>query len=345
MFSSKSSYAAAGVDLKQADQGLAALASVLATIDSNRPTLNRAPAGHYAAVIEVAENLGVAIGTDGVGTKIVLAQQLQKFDTVGIDCIAMNVNDLICLGARPLAVVDYLAVEEASEELLAAVAQGLKRGAELADVEIPGGELAQVKELIKGHPSPYGFDLVGTSIGTVQLDKMISGEAIEPGDALIGLPSSGVHSNGLTLARDALFNRGGLELDERPATLSCTVGEELLKPTEIYVKAVMELVDSDLRVNGLAHITGGGLRNLLRLKSSIGYRVSNPLPVPPIFDLIAECGSIEREEMYEVFNMGVGFCVVINKEDSGSALALLQERYPEAKQIGEATSAAGTVGY
>src|SRR5207244_3312096 len=214
------------------------------------------------------------------------------FDTVGVDCIAMNVNDVICVGAEPIAVLDYIAVEEADPEMLRQIAEGLRAGAEQAGVEIPGGELAQLPELIRGHPSPYGFDLVGTCIGTVALDSMVTGATIVPGDAVIGLPSSGVHSNGLTLARRIV-------LDLR---------EPLPEPTTIYVRAVLDLVRSDVDVRGLAHITSGGLLNLLRLEAEVGYRIDKPLPVLPIFDLIGDRGGVEDAEMYEVFNMGCGFC-------------------------------------
>ena len=174
--------------------------------------------GHYANVLRVAPNLGIAVCADGVGSKVIVAEQTGRYDTVGIDCIAMNVNDVICVGAEPLAVLDYLAVEQADPGVLRDIALGLKRGAEEAGVEIPGGELAQLPELIKGHPSPNGFDLTGACFGTVALDAIVTGDAVAPGDALIGLPSSGVHSNGLTLARRALLEDGGLGLDDRPAS-------------------------------------------------------------------------------------------------------------------------------
>ncbi len=332
-------YAAAGVDSTRAERAVAGLVAVLRTIDPGRPSLAALESGHYANVIRIDESTGIALSTDGVGSKVILAEQLGRFDTVGIDCVAMNVNDIVCVGAEPLALLDYIAVEDADPEMLRAIAQGLKRGAELAGVEIPGGELAQLPELIRGHPSPSGFDLVGACVGRVALGAVITGAASSPGDAIIGLPSSGVHSNGFTLARRALPTLG-----ERPTELvGRTVGEALLEPTVIYVRAVLELLRSPVAVRGLAHITSGGLLNLLRLQASVGYRVDRPLAVPPLFDLIAARSGVAPEEMFEVFNMGCGFCVVVPAADSEAALSLLARHHPGAAVIGEVTPRAGTV--
>src|SRR4051795_3065646 len=230
-------YASAGVDQARAGKAVAALVEVLGGIDTGRPSRALLGSGHYATILRLDERTGIALSTDGVGSKVIVAEHLGRFDTVGIDCIAMNVNDVICVGAEPIAVLDYIAVEEADPDVLRQIAEGLKTGAELAGVEIPGGELAQLPELIRGHPSPYGFDLVGACFGTVALDSIVTGASIEPGDAVIGLPSSGVHSNGLTLARRTLP-----DLDETPSELGGrSVGETLLEPTVIYVRAVMEL--------------------------------------------------------------------------------------------------------
>lgn len=336
-------YAAAGVDTDEAGRAVAALVAVLGSIDTGRERLSVLDSGHYANVLRVTPDLGIAISTDGVGSKVIIAEQLGRFDTIGIDCVAMNVNDLICVGARPIALLDYIAVEQAETEMLRAIAIGLKTGAERAGVEIPGGELAQLPELIRGHPSPTGFDLVGTALGTVALDRMITGARIEPGNAVIGLPSSGVHSNGLTLARHALLELAGLSLDERPPELTRSVGEELLEPTEIYVRPVLDLIDSGLDVRGLAHLTSGGVLNLLRLEAAVGYEIDAPLPAPPIFDLIQRSGRIADAEMFDVFNMGCGFCCVVADDDRVAALELLHRHYPAAGQIGQATSDAGVV--
>ncbi len=333
-------YARAGVDTARAGAAVAGLVEVLRGIDPGRPRRALMGSGHYANVLRIDDHLGIAVSTDGVGSKVIVAEQLRRFDTVGIDCVAMNVNDVICVGAEPLALLDYIAVEEAQPEMLLGIAEGLRTGAEQAGVEIPGGELAQLPELIRGHPSPYGFDLVGTCFGTVPLDAIVTGSTVRPGDAVIGLPASGVHSNGLTLARRALP-----DLDERPPELGgATVGETLLEPTVIYVRAVRDLIDSGtVEVRGLAHITSGGLLNLLRLEADVGYRIDAPLPIPPVFDLVAQRSGSGAAELHEVFNMGCGFCCVVSADHAATALEILSARHPGAAVIGEVTADAGLV--
>ena len=334
-------YAAAGVDTSQADRAVDALVGVLRRIELGRPSRSVVPSGHYASVLRVSDELGIAISTDGVGSKLVIAEQADRLETVGIDCIAMNVNDLVCVGAEPIAMLDYLAVEQADPVALARIAEGLRVGAMEAGIEIPGGELAVIPELIRGHPSPGGFDLCGTAIGTVALDQLVLGEAIEAGDALIGIPSSGVHSNGYTLARRVLVDDGP-GLDARPAELlGASIADALLEPTVIYVKAVLDLLRSDIPVHGLAHITGGGLTNLRRLAPGrAGYAIEAPLPVPPVFGLIARLGDVPDAEMWEVFNMGCGFVVVVPENAADQAAALLAERHPGSARIGTVTSRA-----
>jgi phosphoribosylformylglycinamidine cyclo-ligase len=335
-------YAAAGVDTDQADEGVGALVSVLRTIETGSPSRSVVPSGHYASVLRVTDDLGIAIATDGVGSKLVVAEQADRLETVGIDCVAMNVNDLICVGAEPIALVDYLAVEEVDAARLARIGVGLKVGAEAAGCEIPGGELAVLPELIRGHPSPQGFDLCATAIGTVKIEDLILGDAIAPGDALIGVPSSGLHSNGYTLARRALQEQGGLSLDDRPEELGgASVADALLEPTVIYVRAVLELLRSDdVDVHGLSHITGGGLNNLLRIGS--GYAIEDPLPVPAVFGLVAQLGEVSEAEMWEVFNMGCGLVAIVPEAQADAATAILAAHHPGARRIGTATDA-GTV--
>jgi phosphoribosylformylglycinamidine cyclo-ligase len=322
-------YAKAGVDQGAADSAVAGLVRALGAIELGRPSAQVPLPGHYASVIKLDERTGIAFSTDGVGTKLVIAEELGKFDTVGIDCVAMNVNDVICVGAEPLAMVDYIAVEKAEPAVCEEVGVGLARGAELAGIEIPGGELAQLGELVRG------IDVSGACIGKVELDAIVDGSAVEPGDVVIGLPSTGLHSNGYTLARSALM---GIGLDEDPeGRLGRPLGEVLLEPTEIYVKPIVELLRSDVDVRGLAHITSGGTKNLLRLAAEVGFEIDDPLPVLPIFELIQERGAVSEEEMREVFNMGCGFCVVVPAADEAEALELLRAHYPEAKRIGRAT--------
>jgi phosphoribosylformylglycinamidine cyclo-ligase len=247
----------------------------------------------------------------------------------------MNVNDVICVGAEPLAMLDYIAIERADPEVCGQIGVGLARGAEAAGIEIPGGELAQLGELVRG------VDVAGTCFGTVALDRIVDGSEVEPGDPVIGLPSSGIHSNGYTLARSAL---DGLSLREDPdGRLGRPLGEALLEPTEIYVRPVLELLRSPVDVRGLAHITSGGLENLLRLAAEVGYEIDDPLPPQPIFELIGERGGVEDDEMHRVFNMGCGFCCVVAAKDEDAAVGILRERYPEARRIGRATAAVGEI--
>ncbi|MGN6217048.1 MAG: phosphoribosylformylglycinamidine cyclo-ligase [Solirubrobacterales bacterium] len=327
--SASDAYAKAGVDQGAADSAVAGLVRALGAIDLGRPSAQVPLPGHYASVVKLDAKTGIAFSTDGVGTKLVVAEELGTFDTVGIDCVAMNVNDVICVGAEPLAMVDYIAVDKADPEVCKEIGVGLARGAELAGIEIPGGELAQLGELVRG------IDVSGACIGKVELDAIVDGSAVEAGDVVIGLPSSGLHSNGYTLARSAL---AGIGLDEDPeGRLGRPLGKVLIEPTEIYVKPVVELLRSEVDVRGLAHITSGGTKNLLRLAAEVGYEIDDPLPAPPIFDLIRERGEVSEEEMREVFNMGCGFCVVVPAGDEEAALALLRAHYPAAKRVGRAT--------
>jgi phosphoribosylformylglycinamidine cyclo-ligase len=336
-------YARSGVDTDAAASGIGALVAALGRIDPGRPRRSILGSGHYASVVALDDSTAIAICTDGVGTKLIVAEQAQRFDTVGIDCVAMNVNDLVCVGAEPIAMVDYIAVEQVDPRVLAEIGESLRTGAEQAGIEIPGGELAQVPEMLKGHPSPHGIDLVGAAIGVVARNAVLTGETIEPGDVVLGVPSSGLHSNGFTLARRALLDDGGLSLEDSPPELGRTLAEELLEPTEIYVRAVLDLLRSEAEVRGLAHITGDGLLNLTRLNENVGFRIDAPLPPPPIFGLIQDRGEVPDQEMWEVFNMGTGFCCVVAPAGAGRALDLLRRRHAGAAAIGEVTGEAGVV--
>ena len=298
-------YAKAGVDQGAADSAVAGLVRALGAIELGRPSRQVPLPGHYASVIRLDERTGIALSTDGVGTKLLVAEQLGRFDTVGIDCVAMNVNDVICVGAEPLAMLDYIAIERADPEVCEQIGVGLARGAELAGVEIPGGELAQLGELVRG------VDLSGACFGTVALDAIVDGSAVRAGrlgdrPALLRAALQRLHARPLRAATGSALDR-----TER---LGRPLGEELLEPTEIYVKPIVELLRSAIEVRGLAHITSGGLGNLLRLAAEVGYEIDEPLPVPPIFELIQERGDVSDEEMHEVFNMGCGFCVVVAAE-------------------------------
>jgi len=330
--SASDAYAKAGVDQGAADSAVAGLVRALGAINLGRPSAQVPLPGHYASVIKLDERTGIALSTDGVGTKLVLAEQLGRFDTIGIDCVAMNVNDVICVGAEPLAMLDYIAIEKADPAVCEEIGVGLARGAEQAGIEIPGGELAQLGQLVRG------VDVSGACFGTVALDEIVDGSAVEPGDVVIGLPSTGLHSNGYTLARSALAE---VPLDDD--RLGRPLGDVLLEPTEIYVKPIVELLRSEVEVRGLAHITSGGTKNLLRLAAEVAYEIDDPLPVPPVFGLIQELGGVSDEEMSEVFNMGCGFCAVVPAADEAAALELLRRHYPAAQRIGRATEGAATV--
>jgi phosphoribosylformylglycinamidine cyclo-ligase len=325
-------YARAGVSQRDADAAVKALLAHLSEIDLGRPSRVVPLPGHYASVIRIDDRTGVAFATDGVGTKMLVAERLGRYDTVGIDCIAMNVNDLVCVGAEPIALLDFILCREANPEVCGQIGAGLRRGAELAGVEIPGGEIAQVGDIVSG------YELSASAIGLVELDRIVTGERIEPGDALIGLPSSGLHSNGYTLARRVLED---VALDDD--RLGRPLGEILLEPTAIYVRAALELLRSEADVLGLAHITGDGLNNLLRLSRDVGYELSSRLPVPPIFGLIKELGDISDDEMHQVFNMGLGFVCVVAGEDAERAVQTLGRHHAGTAVIGRVTDAAGLI--
>jgi phosphoribosylformylglycinamidine cyclo-ligase len=283
---------------------------------AGQPGRKAVEVGFYASVVDIGHGLGLALCTDGVGTKVLIAQMLERYDTIGIDCVAMNVNDAICVGAEPVSFLDYIAVEAASPAVLEAIGQGLYEGARQARVSIVGGEISQMAAVIKGERPGQGMDLVGMCAGIVALDRIIVGRDVKPGDVVVGLASSGIHSNGFTLARRALFEAGGLRPDERVTELGATVGEELLKPTRIYVAPVIDLLRAGAPVRALAHITSDGFLNLARIEARVGFRLDR-LPRPqPIFELIARTGRVATAEMYRVFNMGVGFCVIVPPDAS-----------------------------
>jgi phosphoribosylformylglycinamidine cyclo-ligase len=325
-------YARSGVSQDAAGDAVRALVRSLERIDPGRPTRVVPLAGHYASVLRLDDRTGLALSTDTVGTKMVVAERLGRYDTIGIDCIAMNVNDVICVGAEPLAMLDFILTDRADPEICAQIGVGLARGAELAGIEIPGGEIAQVGDIVTGH------ELGGSCVGLVPLEAIVTGADVRPGDPVIGLPSSGLHSNGYTLARRALAD---VPLDDE--RLGRPLGDVLLEPTLIYVRAILELMRSEVDVRGLAHITGDGFDNLLRLDADVGYEIDDPLPVPPIFDLIQKLGDVSDREMHEVFNMGCGFCCVVAAKDEQRALEILRSHYPNAKRVGRATDRAGEV--
>lgn len=334
------SYRDAGVDSQQAEQGLQGLLRHITGTFGNRkgPGAVALPIGFFANVLDLGNGTGLALSTDGVGSKTVVAQMLDRYDTIGIDCVAMNANDILCLGAEPISLVDYVAVEAADPYLLEEIAKGLAAGADIAGISISGGEIAQLPDLIKSERGRRGFDLVGTCVGLVPMDRMIVGTDIQPGDVIVGLASSGIHSNGLSLARKVLFELAGLKAGDRVEELDCSVGEELLRPTRIYVREVLAMLRAGLAVKGLAHITSDGFLNLCRLEADVGYRIDALPPTPPVFRLIQGRGGVPDAEMFSTFNMGVGFCVVVAAEDAGRAIAIAADHGSEATTIGRAVA-------
>jgi phosphoribosylformylglycinamidine cyclo-ligase len=317
-------YSESGVDINLEEATVSALVSEIKNTLSFRDVITES--GHFAALVRLGDK-AIAMSTDGVGSKILVAKMMNKYDTVGIDCIAMVVNDILCVGAEPIAMVDYLAVEKADPEIAGQIGKGLAEGSKMAKIAMIGGETASLPEIIKD------FDLAGTGIGIVDADKIITGENISNGDILIGIESNGVHSNGLSLARKLFFDKANLNIDSPlPEDPDKLVGEELLKPTEIYVKPIVELLKEDIDVHGLAHITGGGFLNLKRLKKGISYNIDN-LPEPgSIFKSIYSL-DVPLDEMYRVFNMGIGFVAIVPAEDADKTVNVI-EKYNKAYKIG-----------
>ncbi len=334
----EASYSGAGVNAVKEEAALAGLLKWVGRtlqFGAHRSALDF---GYFASVLDLGNGLGLALSTDGVGTKLLVAQMLDKYDTIGIDCVAMNANDVLCVGAEPLCLLDYIAVQEADPDLLEQIGKGLHEGARQANISIPGGEIAQVRELIKGEREGRGFDLAGTCVGLVPMGRILVGQAIQPGDVVIGLRSSGIHSNGLTLARDVFFKKANYPPDRYVGELGRTIGEELLEPTRIYVREVLDLLRAGLDIKALAHITSDGFLNLARVQARVGY-VLETLPEPqPIFTLLQEVGRISDEEMFAVYNMGTGFCLVVASADADRALEALRRLGREAFPLGHAVA-------
>ena len=335
---SQASYEQAGVNTVKEEAALAGLLRWVGktlAFGAHRSALDF---GYFASVIDLGTGTGLALSADGVGTKLLVAQMLDKYDTIGIDCVAMNVNDVLCIGAEPLCMLDYIAVQEADPAFLEQIGRGLYEGARQANISIPGGEIAQVRELIKGRRPRRGFDLAGACVGLVPMDRIIIGQDIRPGDVVIGLRSSGIHSNGLTLARQVFFAQARYRADRYLPELGRTLGEELLEPTRIYVREVLDLLRAGVAIRAMAHITSDGFLNLARVQAKVGY-VLDSLPEPqPVFRLIQKLGKIRDPEMFNVFNMGTGFCLVVPVADADRALAMLKERGVEAYPLGHAVA-------
>jgi len=314
-------YAGVGVDTSQVRKSHQALARRLeSTFKTRKGKVGHPvfPIGHYAGLVDLNDGRVLSLHTDSVGTKVIIAQMMRKYDTIGIDCVAMCANDLICTGAEPISFLDYLAMARHDRNIVEEIAVGLVEGAKQAGMAIIGGETAIVPDLLS---SVAGLDLVGMAAGIGREEDLILGDAVRKGDALVGIASSGIHSNGLTLARKILL--GEYKLKENVPELGRSIGEELLEPTRIYVKSVLEAIRK-LEVHGLAHITGGGFAKLDRIvgQARLGADIDRLPSTPGIFRIIQKKGRISDREMYRTFNMGVGFVLVCPQRTEDAMIRL-----------------------
>ncbi len=312
----KYSYKEAGVDIDLEADGVKTLINMLSYKRTGEHGM-LGGVGHFAGLIDFGDKV-LSMCTDGVGTKMRVADDLQDWSTVGIDCMAMNVNDMYVMNIEPIAFVDYIATEGINKEQMVQIGVGLNEGARLANLNIVGGETATLKGMVNG------LDLAGTCLGVQNRDAVVTGEKVAVGDVIVGVPSTGVHSNGYTLARKVAEENGGY------ATVlpsGRTVGEALLTPTRIYSEVLD--VCRQVEVHGMCHVTGGGLLNFLRI-SDLGFSIEDPLEVPEILAWIAEKGQLSENELYRTFNMGMGFAFIVAPENAEKLISLI----PGAKAVG-----------
>ncbi|MEH7084804.1 phosphoribosylformylglycinamidine cyclo-ligase [Neobacillus drentensis] len=275
-------------------------------------------------------------GTDGVGTKLMIAFWMDQHDTIGIDAVAMCVNDIVVQGAEPLFFLDYIACGKAQPGKIEAIVKGIADGCEQAGCALIGGETAEMPGLY----SENEYDLAGFTVGACEKSQLITGETIQEGDVLIGLASSGIHSNGYSLVRKVFNDWSLLDFVDE---LGCTLGEELLKPTKIYVKPILSALKK-FQLKGMAHITGGGfIENIPRmLPEGLGAELNEKSwEIPPIFKLISSHGQIDYQEMYNIFNMGIGMVIAVNREDAADVLEHFRQSGETASEIGVVTSSQG----
>lgn len=324
-------YKTAGVDVQKIKKSQSAIGKIIASTHKMQKV--KSGFGHYAGLVEIHGGKLLATHTDGVGTKVMIANMMKKYDTIGIDCVAMNVNDIICIGAKPVSFVDYIAANKNNEPIFVEIAKGLAAGAKKSDVPIVGGETAIMPDLFE--EKKFAFDLAGMVAGLVDKNKLVLGNKIARGDAVIGIASTGIHSNGYTLARKALLKK--YSISDRIKGVG-RIGDALLTPTEIYVRPVLEMV-SRCQIHGLANITGGSFTKLLRLKKT-GF-VLDQMPEPPKIMQLIESQGVKEEEMYKTFNMGVGFCVIAPESQADKVIAICKKYRLKSQQIGHITDKAG----
>ncbi|MFE8701308.1 phosphoribosylformylglycinamidine cyclo-ligase [Cytobacillus sp. FJAT-54145] len=278
-------------------------------------------------------------GTDGVGTKLMLAFMMDQHDTIGIDAVAMCVNDIVVQGAEPIYFLDYIACGKAEPSKIEAIVKGIADGCEQAGCALVGGETAEMP----GMYSEEEYDLAGFAVGACEKSAIITGETIKAGDVLIGLASSGIHSNGYSLVRKIFFENANMALTDHVEELGCTLGEELLRPTKIYVKSILGALKK-FEIKGMAHITGGGfIENVPRmLPEGLGAELDeNSWTVPPVFTLMEKLGELDRKEMYNIFNMGTGMVVAVDESIAQEVIHYFNENGEKAYQIGVVSNEEG----
>jgi phosphoribosylformylglycinamidine cyclo-ligase len=333
----RDAYARAGVDVARVREIQDSVAAVLGTTFDLRGAGFGRPLmkiGHYAGLIDIGHGEALALHTDGVGTKVLVAIKLKRYDTVGIDCVAMTANDLICVGAEPAALLDYIALEKEDDHLVLELTKGLVEGAKQASAPIVGGETA-IMENVKG------FDLVSMGVGVVRKDRILDGSSIVDGDRVIGIASSGLHSNGYTLARKVLLAKRSP--GEWVPELGTSIGDAMLTPTLVYVGPALEVL-KEREVHGLAHITGGAFTKLTRLvgRRKLEFALIDRA-APPIFGLIRKEGGLSKKEMYRTFNMGVGLCVCAPESEEDAIIRAFQRRGFDAFDFGEVRLGSGVL--
>ncbi len=326
-------YAKAGADPRGQSEAHKILARILeSSFATRKGKVGRPifPIGHYAGLVDLGDGRVLSLHIDNVGTKVLIAHMMRKYDTIGIDCVAVCANDLISTGAEPFSLLDYLAMSKPDQGIVTQIAIGLVKGAEEAGMAIIGGETAIVPDLLR---EDGGLDLVGMAAGICHREQLILGDQVQEDDALIGVASSGIHSNGLTLARKVLLKRHTIK--ETPTGFERSLGEELLEPTRIYVKPVREL-RRKVEVHGLAHITGGSFSKLERVvgEAKLGVEVDQLPPPPKIFHLIQREGHVSDSQMYKTFNMGVGFVVMCPDAQADRAIRIFEHHRQHAMRIG-----------
>ena len=321
-------YAAAGVDVEAGERAVALMRSAVAA--AQRPEVVGGLGGFAglfdASALRSYRRPLLATSTDGVGTKVVVAQRMGVHNTIGIDLVAMVVDDLVVCGAEPLFMTDYIAIGRVVPERVAAIVSGIAEGARRAGCALVGGETAEHPGLL----APDEYDVAGAGTGVVEADELLGPARVRPGDVAVAMPSSGLHSNGYSLARHVLLTTAGMALDRHVEELGRTLGEELLEPTRIYALDVLDLARAgDVEVHAVSHVTGGGLAaNLARvLPADLALDVDRASwTPPPVFDLVAAVGGVDRVEMERTFNQGVGMVAVVSAGTADSALARLRSR-------------------